>query len=172
MKKIKKQTKVMVQMCEHCFGENDSSKQIKEKIATKQCTFCGKNICESCAKTLGYSYGKVYSHFCPECKQFLETTKGKDLKAMGFECEYESLTDENSIETAINIIKEEYQLKGVEAVRKFCRDIYKNGQKRIEAKRISEEKERILRAEITQSKNKIYEAEKALENKDYEKIPF
>ena len=170
----KSETKVMIQMCEVCYRESDTENinVLEKKIAKRKCSFCGKVCCDNCLKKLSWTSNNTAPHFCPECRQFIETTKGSDLKKLGFECKYDSLTDEKSIEQAISDIEEQYRLKGVEAVQKFCKDLYQQGQKRIEAKRISEEKKQQLEYEISQNKNKIAEAERALKEKEYEIHPF
>lgn len=144
-----------IEICDRCTHPEDGK---VGNVAKYECVFCRKHICENCSTGLDWSSGTGVK-FCRVCKEFIEKTTGNDLKRLGFDCKYESITDETSIKSAIESIAKKYRELGDKAISKFLNALYNEAQNR---KVVKQKQDKILE-KIQTAKQKLLQLEKEKE---------
>lgn len=148
-----KNGKLTVEVCDRCTFVDSNT---VGRLSKRQCPFCRKWICEECSTNLNWSSNIKY---CRVCSEFLKVTRGADLKRLGFKSNYDSITDERSIEEAINLVHQKYTELGNEAVSKMLSKLYQEAQNREKVAKTQREK----LDEIKRAKDKLARLEKEKE---------
>src|SRR5688572_28724698 len=110
-----------VSLCDRCtLGDSLRS----ENFAKHVCIFCRKDICEQHAKDIEWAWSYRYEgKYCEQCLTFIKTTKGCDLKALGYKAKGENWTDLMSIDEALKLISEKNRAKTIEDHSEFLKSI-------------------------------------------------
>ena len=150
-----KNESLTIEICDLCtFPESGTV----GNVAKYECAFCRRHICENCSTGLNWSSNSGI-RLCKKCKSFIEKTTGSDLKRLGFDCKYESITDTSSIESSVSIILKKYREMGDKAVSKFLNSLYNEAQNRTV---VRQKQEKILE-KIQTAKEKLLQLEKEKE---------